>query len=766
MLRFAPLLIAFLTFPNGALAQQQQPTVASHAAPAVPSVRIEGRLFERGTRRPLADVNVFVLPAKLRATTHADGHFIFEKVPAGEFTFVINATDYLKLEKKDVADPNANKTRTLYLQRATYQGLEATVVGKVEKRDDARKSLKTEEFLTMPGSGGDPVKAVQNLPGVARVQGGSSQVVIQGSAPQDTEYMFDDHQVPLVFHFGGLTSVITPEAVEQVDYLSAGYGPEYGNAMGGIVGLRTRSPARDRRKGFLFADTVKAGALIEGPIDEKSSYLVTGRYSYLGFVLKSVLKDNPSFDLTVAPAFADLAVVYERRPSAKDDVRVVLIGSNDELKFLFKEPVRAEPALRGNFSMQTQFYRLIPQWTRRFEGGSIGRFSAGLGQDLVRVDVGENFFDLGTIVVTHREEIETKLGSEWTSTTGMNGDITRNKVSLRLPRTNGTGGVSSPISGSEIVEVAIARDDFNLGGYWRGTYKPAGTAYTWMPGARLDYIGPTKELKPVPRLGARYTLDEFTFLRAAIGQYYQAPEPQENAPDYGNPDLKAPHAWHFVVGGEKDLRAGSSRGFTAQSNVFYKTFHNLVITSSRAVVRDGAATFERYSNEGTGRAYGAELLIRYEGKPWTGWLAYTISRSFRTEPTQGEHVFRYDQTHNVNLMASYDFANDWKLSSRLRYVTGNPVTPVTGGTLDADNDVYVPTRGPIYAERLEPFVQLDLRLDKKWVYDTWLLWGYVDIQNVTNRENPETIRYSYDYSQKKTVSGLPTIPTIGVRGEF
>jgi hypothetical protein len=741
------------------------------ASPAVfaqpaPAVRIEGRLFERGTKRPLAEFNVFILPAKLKATTEADGRFVFESVPEGEFTFVVNATDYIKLEKRDTARVDGNKPRALYLQRATYQGLEATVVGKIEKRDDARKSLKTEEFLTMPGSGGDPVKAIQNMPGVARVQGGSSQVVIQGSAPQDTEYLFDDNQVPLVFHFGGLTSVITPEAVEQVDYFSAGYGPEYGNAMGGIVGLRTRNPARDRRKGFLFADTVKAGGLIEGPIDEKSSFLVTGRYSYLGYVLKAIIKDNPSFDLTVAPAFADLAAVYERRHSPKDDIRVVLIGSNDELKFLFKEPVRTEPSLRGNFSMNTKFYRLIPQWTHRFDGGSIGRFSAGLGQDLVRVDVGENFFDLNSTVITQRAEVETKVSPEWTSTTGMNGDVTRNNVSLRLPRTNGSGGVSSPISGTEIAEVSIARDDFNLGAYWRGNYKPNGSLYTWMPGARLDYIGPTRQLKPVPRLGARYTIDEFTFLRAAVGQYFQAPEPQENASDFGNPDLKAPHAWHFVFGGEKDLRAGSSRGFIAQSNLFYKTFNDLVISSSRAIVRDGVATFERYSNEGAGRAYGAEFMIRYEGKPWTGWLAYTLSRSFRTEPNQGEHVFRYDQTHNLNLMAAYDFANDWKLSSRFRYVTGNPVTPVTGGTFDADNDVYTPTRGPFYSERLEPFVQLDLRLDKKWVYDTWLLWGYIDIQNITNRENPENIRYSYDYSQKRTVSGLPTLPTIGVRGEF
>jgi hypothetical protein len=138
----------------------------------------------------------------------------------------------------------------------------------------------------------------------------------------------------------------------------------------------------------------------------------------------------------------------------------------------------------------------------------------------------------------------------------------------------------------------------------------------------------------------------------------------------------------------------------------------------------------------------------------------------RNEPGADEHVFQYDQTHNLNLVAQYESANNWKYSSRLRYVTGNPTTPVIGANFDADNDVFVPVRGPLYSSRLEPFFQLDLRVDKKWVYDTWILWAYLDIQNVTNRKNAETVRYSYDYSQSQNVSGLPIFPTIGVKGEF
>ncbi len=762
------LTLPFLGFVASPIhAQEQASTIEAPASFVAQesSSRIEGVLFEKGTKKPLADINVFVLPAKLKATTDASGKFVIEKVPAGEFNFIVNATGYLKLEKRETLASGVTLKRTLYLERASYQGLETTVVGKVAKRDESVRTMKTEEFLTLPGSGGDPVKAVQNLPGVART-GFSSQVIIQGSAPRDTSYALDEHNVPLVFHFGGLTSIITPEAVDAVDYLAAGYGPEFGLAMGGIVGLRTKDPATDRQKGFVFMDTTKAGGLIEGPIDETSSYLVTGRYSYLGLVLAAALKDNPRFDLTVAPSFADLTAIYKRKINDRDTFRILAIGSRDELKFLFKEPLREEPSIRGNFSNETIFYRVIPQWTRSFDDSKKGRLSLGMGQNILKVDAGENFFDLQSIVVSQRGEYEWKPREDWTSYLGVDNQYIRSTVNLRLPTPTGGGGIGNPISSGSTTDLSITRDDFLIGPYWRNTIKGKDSKWTLMPSLRIDYINFTKEILPQPRFAARYDHDDSLFYKAAGGLYFQPPEFQESSPEFGNPDVKSPHSWHYTVGAEKDLRAGSTDGWVVSSNLFYRQFEKLVVASSRTITRDGSTVPERFTNEGRGRAFGAEFMIKYDAKRWSGWLAYTVSRSLRTEPGQAEYVYAYDQTHNINLVGSYDLPRNWKLSGRVRYVTGNPNTPVIGGTFDSDNDTYVPQRGPFFSERLEPFFQVDFRADKKWVYDTWILWGYLDIQNVTNQQNPEGIRYAYDYSQRRTVTGLPILPTIGVRGEF
>lgn len=730
------------------------------------TVKLEGTLFERGTRNPMPGVNVYVLPAKLKATTDDGGRFSIEGVPTGESTVVINAAGYKKLEKKENFTPSGTMTRRYFLERMTYNGLETTVVGKVAKRDDSTKTLRKEEFLTVPGANGDPVKAVQNLPGVARVNGFSSQIVIQGSAPQDTNYMIDDQQVPLVFHFGGFSSVVTPEAVDGVDYLSAGYGPEYGDAMGGYIGLKTRDPATDRTKGFAFVDTSKAGGLVEGPVGEKGSYLVTGRVSYIGQVLGLFARNNSSFDLTVAPSFSDLTGVYKTKISAIDSFKVVSIFSHDELGFLLKEPSRGDPSVRGNFNNQTTFYRIIPQWTRRWDPDHAFKFSLGVGQDLFHVDVGTNYFDLNSTQVNQRAEWESTPGRGWKSFVGVSSEYSHATASFKLPAAGTRSDVPSPISTSQQLDASIVQDEVVIGPFWRNVLHQEDSNWTWMPGVRVDYANITKEVLPQPRMAARYRIDESLFTKSSVGLYNQLPEPQETSQVYGNPDVKSPYAIHYVLGAEKDFKEGREDGWTLNSSLFYKDFHKLVIGSSKYVERDGALVPERYNNEGSGRAYGAEILAKYDGRPLSGWISYTLSQAFRTEPGTSEHPFQYDQTHNVNVVGQFEQKNNWKYSARVRYVTGNPNTPVTGGVFDADNDVYIPTRGTAYSSRLSPFFQVDLRMDKKWVYDTWILSWYLDIQNLTNQKNSEAVRYSYDYSQTTNVTGLPLFPTLGLKGEF
>ena len=188
-------------------------------------------------------------------------------------------------------------------------------------------------------------------------------------------------------------------------------------------------------------------------------------------------------------------------------------------------------------------------------------------------------------------------------------------------------------------------------------------------------------------------------------------------------------------------------------------------TSSEVDNVNGELIYRYFDNTTQGRIYGGEIYWQFSNDSWKVNTSYTLLKSLQTELGKAETLSQFDQTHNINFVASYTYER-WVFSTRFRYVTGNPLTPVVGSVFDADNDVYVPVRGDFFSERNNAFLQLDLRVDRKFIFNNWILSAYFDIQNVTNRKNPEGLNYSYDFSQSEVTSGLPILPTFGFKGEF
>jgi hypothetical protein len=150
-----------------------------------------------------------------------------------------------------------------------------------------------------------------------------------------------------------------------------------------------------------------------------------------------------------------------------------------------------------------------------------------------------------------------------------------------------------------------------------------------------------------------------------------------------------------------------------------------------------------------------------------GWVSYTFQRSFRTDaPGEEERLFDFDQPNILTLIASWKIGWGWALGVRFRYVSGNPWTPLEYAVYDSDADVYVPVYGATNSARLDPFMQLDVRIDKEWTYDTWKLTLYIDVQNATNRGNQEGWTYDFDYSESSPLTGLPIAPILGLKGEW
>ena len=231
------------------------------------------------------------------------------------------------------------------------------------------------------------------------------------------------------------------------------------------------------------------------------------------------------------------------------------------------------------------------------------------------------------------------------------------------------------------------------------------------------------------RLASRFEAAPGLAYKAATGTYVQAPEERETSPTFGNTGLESPRSVHAAVGFERDYRDGGTRGMRWSATSSYRSLSQLVVPTT-----DGT----NYSNSGRGHSYGLENLWQFDYSPWSGWLSYTLGRSRRTQPGQPEYPAQYDQTHLLTAIAARDLSNHWRISGRIRFASGNPSTPITGGIYDSDSDVYFPVRGAYFSDRVDSFFQLDLRVDKKWIKDTWILTGYLDIQNATNQKIPSS----------------------------
>jgi hypothetical protein len=177
---------------------------------------------------------------------------------------------------------------------------------------------------------------------------------------------------------------------------------------------------------------------------------------------------------------------------------------------------------------------------------------------------------------------------------------------------------------------------------------------------------------------------------------------------------------------------------------------------------------EALVQEGEGRAYGTQILLRQElAAGFFGWVSYTLMRSERKDHEGNDwRLFDYDQTHVATVVGSYDLGKGFEVGARLRYATGLPRTPVVGAFYSARRDLYEPQFGQQNSTRIPDFVQADVRVSKRFQGGGWKGEVYVDVQNVTNRSNPEEVVYNYNYTKRDYITGLPILPVFGGRFEW
>jgi TonB family protein len=753
-----PVTIAFRLTITAPPPAPPPPPPAAAAAPVV----LSGRLLERGTRRPLANVPVAARGPEgvvARATTGADGRFRLQ-VPLATFTVVAVPSGHERLAAPVEARPGEEREESFYLE-ASGGANETVVRERAVQREVTKQVIPAEDVAKVAGTQGDTLGAVLNMPGVARSSFGGVSLVLRGSAPRDSRVFLDGQEIPILYHFGGLRSTVNPRFLEAVEFVPGNFSVEYGRAIGGIVDVKLRDPADDLFRGDVGVNFYDGGFSLEGPLGGGWAGGAAFHRSWIDTLLPLFVPSDSNVSFDTAPRYYDYQFLATRKLWG-GSLRTIWYGSMDKIVVLFDRPAE-DPKISGQVAARTLFHGLQVELDTPVASRLRQRSSLQVSLQQFRTRFGPQFFfDLDAVQLGGRSAWTWAARDGLSLTAGLDLLLTPAKVAVNAPLVPKEGEPQPPISTQPTVEASIRQTTWHPAMYLEATWEPA-RGVTVTPGVRLDRYSELSRWTLDPRLAARWEVARGTALKAGAGVFQQPPSADESAKGTGTPDLQAERALHVSAGVEQRL----GEGLQAEVTGFHKKLDRLVVRNP-AFAFDSAA--RQYVNEGTGRIYGLEVLVRARaGDRASGWLAYTFQRSFRTDGFgRPERPFTFDQPHILTAVANYTFSPRWSAGTRLRFVSGNPETPVVApySVLDAASGVYVPISGEPNSTRASPFAQLDARVDRTWIHRTWKLSAFLDVQNVTNRGNEEGTQYSYDYSRREKLTGLPILPILGVEGQW
>jgi hypothetical protein len=211
------------------------PALAQEAALA------RGKIVDATTGKPVPGATVFNKATGESAIADDAGNFEF-LASDGPADLVVIDPSYKKAE----ARYDGKSAVTITLEPVSVRGEEIVIEAERERTTAGETTMRREEIARVPGSRGDALSAVKNLPGVANTQGfgPNAGLVIRGSSPADSRIFVDGFEIPILYHLGGIQSVLPTEMIDDLVYTPGAFGVELGRASAGTIQVASRRGAR------------------------------------------------------------------------------------------------------------------------------------------------------------------------------------------------------------------------------------------------------------------------------------------------------------------------------------------------------------------------------------------------------------------------------------------------------------------------------------------------------------------------------------------
>ncbi|MBY0490384.1 MAG: TonB-dependent receptor [Gemmatimonadaceae bacterium] len=744
---------------------------------------ITGRVVTIATEAPIVGASVRVLSAtrspELATQTDSLGRFTVRGVPVGIVQLDVRRVGYEAVTRGDVVvspgkpaevtislRPVDVRLATVTVRPTAFPTVPAAATPVSTQRYDA------EEVRRQPGAQEDVLRAVSIAPGVGVTSAGRNDLIVRGGAPFENLFVVDNIEVPNINHFGsqgstgGPISLINIRFVEEAALSAGGFGVRYGDRTSSATTIMLREGNRERLAGEVNVAATQVGAVLEGPLGSRGSFFANVRQSYLDLLFKAI-------GLSFVPQYTDATIKATWRPSSRDAFSVLTIGARGTITFNNETDTARVSNAQVLAPTQTQYFSGLT-WKRRLDAGLL---TTTLGRTFTRYESAQRDTLLNPVFESRSREGETSLRTDLTRTLGPTlaletGTVFKVARALRYDATL-AGFVRRDAAGApQALQV-----DTTFRAARNGTY--AQLAWQVHPrlrltgGARGDWYGFLQNaVRFAPRGSATWQLDATTTASLSAGRYWQAPSFIWLVGDAGNGQRLTPFRADQVVASLARLVTPELK---VQLEAYGKRYGDYPVRRYRpqAVLSpsgfDDATTdipfgLEPLASTGTGTAYGVELFAQKKlgATPWYGQASVSLNRTRFTAlngiPTRGA----FDTPVLANAVVGWRPNARWELATRLRGSSGLPYTPFrTSGALAGTLDF-----SQYNTQRLGTFFAADVRIDRRLLIRGRQLIAFVDLQNVTNRQNDAPPSWNPRLRIVEREAGIGLLPSIGLNFEF
>lgn len=770
---------------------------------------ISGFIQDAATGEQLIGVNLYDLNNNEGVSTNNYGFFSLT-LPKDSVYLSISYVGY----KTELLTFYLDKNIELNLELESDNQLdEFSVVGtKVENIEEStqmsRISISSAQLKKIPSLLGenDVIKALQLLPGVQSGGEGQSGMYVRGGSPDQNLILLDGVPVYNADHLFGFFSVFNADAISDVNLIKGGFPARYGGRLSSVLEVNMKEGNKKQLKGTGSISTIASKLTLEGPINEKTSFLVSGRRTYLDLITKPIINrqlansdNNESGGL--AYNFYDLNFKVNHTFSPNDKVYFSVYNGQD--KFGLEARQKYDDGYDafgvgvnwGNLAFIGRWNHLISKklfsnltlnYTKyKFRTRAYNETVFTEDDEQVNTYFGLNY-DSGIEDIAGRIDFDyypnpdhhIRFGGQFTNHTFNPGAFNLELLENDEDVFNVNFG-NSKVKANEFF--VYGEDDFKIGDRLKVNAGAHLSAYLLEDNSYASFQ---------PRVSLRYKLFNRLSVKASYATMAQFVHLLTNQ-GLGLPtDLWVPSTERIKPQRSRQVALGLAsnigKGLELSVEGFYKEMENVISfkEGSSLFVREG---WEDKVTQGNGEAYGMEVFLQKKKGDFSGWIGYTLAWNFRQFDDLNEgriFPFRYDRRHDFSIVGIYNINDRISMSATWVYGTGNAVSlpslqvptfseyPVnnsweflynTVNTFDERNNF-----------RMRAFHKLDFSIDfrkeKKWITRVWSIGVY----NAYNRRNPFflNINERFDNETGKSTKELtevalfPVIPSITYKFEF